>query len=1029
MAKTSFYDDNKARDYPLLKGESFAPFSAVVAAGFTFGPGSGFVAGEHNVFFTKVLRAHGRFWFFFTSDAPGIVDKFLVFSRSESDKQYAIEYADLLEEDESVNSISESFVSNPAEGCDFADLFSGFLITGPLDELLEALAEDEYLYGPATVEPALLQSLVNSYGRSINLANSGRTLYTPPTGCESSESSSQSMYVKTTCITGPIVFSPGYNSIVIQNKFDKSITFSAAVGAGDGEPCEQIPIYEGEAPPTGSQFLEGGPSCAEVIRSVGGVGGPILQIVGGQGATVGFDSGNHIVSLSLDLHNMLSCGQELLTADTANDECVHYIPPDTDPDVTKHKNPRFMNPDFSVNGVGVFYSIIAATSGSLVNRAMTLAGVGAFGIPLSGSGALSTSAMRSSGSGTSFPHPTGSGDLAPPIMTISGAGTVSLGGDGPLTPSALTSAGVGTFTPGGTGGLAMAAMTASGAGVTGAGTVGSGALSPSAMTSSGVGHNTPLFTGSGTLHIRSPGVSIEDTNISPGYALYVGRGGTTSTTDDDLGNNGLTNGENSYVLLNGLTCFARGGCGSIPYGGFVAGRGGQIDYPAVGTIRFKGGNASPVLPDSSGSHIDRLHYGRGGGQSGVGLELHGQTFNGLQKDGDSGTSPNLGGHNDPELWPYQAGYGGDGDSRPGGAPPIPSEPPDYSMYPLAPGGGGGGVTASDSRIMNGAPGQINITENFFQDYHIGSSLYIITGHDTFVPQPEALLITIECWGGGGMGNNLTGGGGGGYSYSVIDTRHNMVTEIFNDFGSHVWRAPANLLNDTVLVECWGSGAGGFHSHNTSDASSPNGFEQGPGGGGGAYARKTGIIVTPNTNYDLFVGKGGDSDEAGEGSWFIDDDTIFATGGRPHSGDGHIGSGGGRIDNCIGDVVFKGGNGGNIDNSWYTSINGPIYSGWAGSGAGGGSSAGWLTNGLPGENNQDGTSGGGGLGGEAPVPGGNGGNGSNVFGFGSGYAGSPGQAPGGGGGGAATHGTPGHFASGGSGANGRVQISYLFEIPS
>jgi hypothetical protein len=325
MPKDQLLNDNAARDFPFLKGTSFTPFSSVVACGFTLGPGSGFVAGEHNVFMTKVMRRNGRLWFFFTSDAPGVIGKYLIFSRSEEDPRYTLEYVDLVDEDPELDSISDSFSAVNEAGCDFSDMFGGFLVTGPLGELIDLIPDEDKLFGLSTVEPALLQSLVGAYGRSINVANSDRTRYEPPEGCSgvSWNDEPQPTYTRSTCLTGPIVFVPGYNSIILQSQQENSLTFSASVAAGEGEPCEQIALFEGESAPDDSQFLEGGPGCQEVVRSINGVGGPVAFMAAGQGVSIGFDPAEHEISVNVDLHNMLTCGHEFLTADLANDECFH----------------------------------------------------------------------------------------------------------------------------------------------------------------------------------------------------------------------------------------------------------------------------------------------------------------------------------------------------------------------------------------------------------------------------------------------------------------------------------------------------------------------------------------------------------------------------------------------------------------------------------------------------------------------------------------------------------------------------------
>jgi hypothetical protein len=349
MARDSFYSDNAARDFPFLKGDAAGwllngdpgpddapyrlPYSAIVACGFMLGPGTGFVPGQHTVKMVKILRTGGRFWFYFTSDAPGLVGQHLAFSRDEDARHYSGEYLDLEPEEESSGSLSESnsesasssasssessslslSQTEPDATCNYVDTLIGFIVTGSLEELCDLVEDGDELTGEARVEPALLQSLVNTYARSINLANGDRTRYRPPSGCDDPDWPNRlhPLYVGSTCLAGKIVFVPGYNAVILQNDFNNSLTFSAAVGAGAGEPCTQVPVFEGETPPDDSLYLEGGPACNEVIRTVAGMTGPVVQLEGGDGVNIAFDPTGHKITVDVDLHSLSVCGDELI---------------------------------------------------------------------------------------------------------------------------------------------------------------------------------------------------------------------------------------------------------------------------------------------------------------------------------------------------------------------------------------------------------------------------------------------------------------------------------------------------------------------------------------------------------------------------------------------------------------------------------------------------------------------------------------------------------------------------------------------
>lgn len=187
----------------------------------------------------------------------------------------------------------------------------------------------------------------------------------------------------------------------------------------------------------------------------------------------------------------------------------------------------------------------------------------------------------------------------------------------------------------------------------------------------------------------------------------------------------------------------------------------------------------------------------------------------------------------------------------------------------------------------------------------------------------------------------------------------LYTETFDS--STTWTCPAGVTG--VMAECWGNGAHGL-----------NGMlgTGGNGGGGGGYSKKSGIAVTPSSNYTVNVGV---ANAPNDTSYFINDSTVKANGANLTVG-GTTGTG---------DTVYAGGNGANAS---------------GGDGGGGGGSA--TSTGAGG--NATGTAGGSGEG-----TGGNGGSGSGN--------GTDGGIPGAGGGGG------GGTGNGGNGKNGRVKLSY------
>lgn len=196
------------------------------------------------------------------------------------------------------------------------------------------------------------------------------------------------------------------------------------------------------------------------------------------------------------------------------------------------------------------------------------------------------------------------------------------------------------------------------------------------------------------------------------------------------------------------------------------------------------------------------------------------------------------------------------------------------------------------------------------------------------------------------------------------------TQTFNTPGPGSWTVPPNVTS--VTVKAWGGGgAGGGTASNT--------LRGGGGGAGGSYVSSV-LTVTPGQIINFNVGAGGTgavtAGPSGQGSWFVNNTTLFAQGGAGGAApnNANVSGGTGSISSSIGTVRTAGANGGNGSTT---------SSGNGGNGANGG----------------------------------NGGTGAGTVGG----NGSAGQIPGGGGGGAFVNNNANR--SGGSGGNGQIEISY------
>jgi hypothetical protein len=200
----------------------------------------------------------------------------------------------------------------------------GWFVTGPLTDLLDLLADGEWLRradGEVYVEPARIQNLSRGYANSINLANADRTRI-PDLGCADNGSSqfanslsespqTRAYFVNAGCLAGPIWWRAGYNCEIVQDNENNQITIGAGVGSGLGEPCEEIPLYDGETAPDGSSVLSGGPACHELIKTVNGLTGPHLLFLAARGFNISADENNaHKLIIRIDLHGLAICDGE-----------------------------------------------------------------------------------------------------------------------------------------------------------------------------------------------------------------------------------------------------------------------------------------------------------------------------------------------------------------------------------------------------------------------------------------------------------------------------------------------------------------------------------------------------------------------------------------------------------------------------------------------------------------------------------------------------------------------------------------------
>lgn len=237
----------------------------------------------------------------FSSSAHGLYGLELCFSRNVNSPEYYV-------------SQSETDLSNPFPYCETPDpRWYGFLATGQLQSFADSIANGYYAIpiDAAYIEPTLIQNLSRVSVQSINIANRDRAHATVPSDCDSTSSSSSSsrtpvVFSLHTCMIGRIKFQEGYNCRIRQNDRTNTIEIGASVGSGKGEPCEEIIITPADTS-VSDQPLDKGLFCRDVVKTINGVGGQSITIVGGPGINVTDQPAAHRIVIDANLQELRVC--------------------------------------------------------------------------------------------------------------------------------------------------------------------------------------------------------------------------------------------------------------------------------------------------------------------------------------------------------------------------------------------------------------------------------------------------------------------------------------------------------------------------------------------------------------------------------------------------------------------------------------------------------------------------------------------------------------------------------------------------
>lgn len=173
---------------------------------------------------------------------------------------------------------------------------------GRLDDLVTLLSENGgLLSGALKVEPANVVSYRNIGVSSLSFYNADRTRYSDP-HCPpvTHEFEVLDYYALQLCQRETVLLSEGKNISIELLEADNAVNFTPSIGSGDGEVCEQIPLTEGETPPSDRTSLDGGLRCNEVFQGVNGVLGRQIEFVGKQGVTVQYVPEEHRIIIDFN---------------------------------------------------------------------------------------------------------------------------------------------------------------------------------------------------------------------------------------------------------------------------------------------------------------------------------------------------------------------------------------------------------------------------------------------------------------------------------------------------------------------------------------------------------------------------------------------------------------------------------------------------------------------------------------------------------------------------------------------------------
>lgn len=276
--RPSIYDDNKRRNYPLVRvpGVQVLATEVLVDCQFDFAAYAGFSPGSHVVWLSRISSDASNVTLRFSTDADELSSLPLDFVIPRTGPEFQTGFA------------SAEATFPDGSPCEEQLAWFGFVVVCDRQAIVDATTG-----GPVTftkdktpVEPVLIRNMEDSYVRSISVANERRTLVTDTIDTV------RPYLVHTTCLQGAIKIAEGKNCRITVDPDENALLFGGAVGAGLGSVCDEIPAAPDETAPAGSTLLTGGPKCTEVVKRINGLTGPTIGLRGVQGFDVQRDPDN-----------------------------------------------------------------------------------------------------------------------------------------------------------------------------------------------------------------------------------------------------------------------------------------------------------------------------------------------------------------------------------------------------------------------------------------------------------------------------------------------------------------------------------------------------------------------------------------------------------------------------------------------------------------------------------------------------------------------------------------------------------------